>query len=99
MPPTGAVALRGSVFTRSRRDSRTQSLRSRPKPARGAPPRRRLIPAPQHRDGCRETTAHVEGQITPGVWNLPRAGLLSEMLVGFENLSHASRTNRMAIAN
>src|SRR6266404_311078 len=99
MPPTGAVALRGSVFTRSRRDSRTQTLRSRPKPARRAPPRRRLIPAPQHRDGCRQTAAHVEGQITPGVWNLPRASLLSEMLVGFEILSHSGRAHRMAIAD
>src|SRR5207249_10304774 len=97
MPSTGAVALRGSVFTRRRRDSRTQTLRNSPKPARGAPRRRRLIPAPQHRDGCRQTAAHVEGKITSGVLNLTRARLFGEMLVRFDHLSHDARAHRMTV--
>ena len=64
-----------------------------------ASPARTLIAAPQHRDGGRQTPAHVEGKITFRVWNLSLAGLLAQMLIGFEDLTHTRRADRMAVAD
>src|SRR6266478_4596370 len=52
-----------------------------------------------HRDGCRETAAHVEGEITLGVGNLPLPGLLAYVLIRFDHLPDASRANRMTVAD
>jgi hypothetical protein len=64
-----------------------------------ASPARTLIAAPNHRDRRSQAAAHVERQITFRIWNLTRAGLLGQMLIRFENLSHSGRANRMSIAN
>ena len=58
-----------------------------------------LIATPQHGDRSRKTAAHVESEITFRVRNLPRAGLLGQMLISFEDLSNTRRANRVTIAN
>ena len=68
-----------------------------PTPVRLAP--RTLVPAPQHCDGRRQTPAHVEGEITFRVWNLPLTGLFGQVLISFNHLSHAGRSNRMSVAD
>jgi len=68
-----------------------------PTPVRLAP--RTLIAAPQHRDARRQTAAHIEGEITFCVWNLPLSGLFGQMLIRFNNLPHAGRSDRMAVAD
>src|SRR5258708_31226263 len=99
MPPTGALALRGSVFARNRRRSGTQTLRDGARSDRAAARERFLIAAPQHRHRRGQTAAHVEGEITFCVWNLPLSGLFGQMLIRFNNLPHAGRSDRMAVAD
>src|SRR5436190_19140248 len=62
---------------------------------KGAP----LIPSPNHGDGSSEASAHVKGKETLYPFNLPRFRLFSQLLVSIKYLTHAGRSNRMAVAN
>src|SRR5207245_11535466 len=61
--------------------------------------RSRLIPSPNHGDGSCQASAHVKGKETLHPFNLPRAGLPSQLLVSIEYLTHAGRSNRMTVTN
>ena len=59
----------------------------------------RLVPAPNHGDGSRKASTHVKGKETFSPFNLPRARLSGQVLVGLVDLAHTGRSNRMAVAN
>src|SRR6266404_1530552 len=61
--------------------------------------RSRLIPSPYHGDGSSEASTHVKGKETLYPFNLPRARLFSQLLVGLVNLAHTGRSHGMAVAN
>ncbi len=96
---TWPFALRRSMLTRTRRSSGTHALRSCARTNRTSYQERFLIPAPQHRDGSGQTSAHVEGEITFRVWNLPLTSLFCEMLISFDHLPDPGRSDWMTIAD
>src|SRR5256885_15048358 len=99
MSSTSAIALRSAMFARIGCDPGTQTLRGGARPNRGTAQSRFLISAPQHRDRSRQTSAHVESQITFRVRNLSLPGLLGQMLISFEHLPDTSRAHRMTISD
>src|SRR4026209_938336 len=59
----------------------------------------RLIQSPKHGDGSSEASTHVKGKETLYPFNLSRARLFSQLLVGFVDLAHTGRSHGMAVAN
>src|SRR5436190_16385936 len=61
--------------------------------------RKGLLASPNHGDRSSQTSAHVKREKTFYPFNLARAGLVAQLLVGIKNLAHTRRTHRMAVAN
>ena len=58
-----------------------------------------LLASPDHGDGSRETATHVECEEFFRVLDLPRAGLLCELLIRFKNLANTSRPNGVTVGD
>src|SRR4029078_11489228 len=67
--------------------------------AAGFVERSRLIPSPNHGDGSSEASTHVKGKETLYPFNLSRARVFSQLLVGLVDLAHTGRSHGMAVAN
>src|SRR5947208_17141294 len=63
------------------------------------PKRSRLIPSPNHGDGSSEASTHVKGKETLYTFNLPRARLFSQLLVGLVDLPPTGGSHGLAVAN
>src|SRR5882724_10336898 len=61
--------------------------------------RSRLIPSPNHGHGSGKTSTHVKGKEALYPFNLTRAGLFSQLLIGLVDLAHTGRSHGMAVAD
>src|SRR6266478_5007531 len=59
----------------------------------------RLVAAPDHRHGSRKAAAHVKREEFSGVFDLARAGLSGELLIGFVNLANTGRAYGVTVAD
>ena len=61
--------------------------------------RTRSVPSPNHGDRSREAAAHVECEEFFRVLDLPRAGLVRELLIRLENLPNAGRPHGVTVGD